>query len=246
MLSIHDVSDVAIKDCVFRDSRMTDDMLHAVYSDLRLERTTFFNAPADAVDLDMSSAVIIDSRFENSGNDGLDLMTTDAQIARSVFRGNGDKGISVGEDSKLIVVDSRIVENAIGVQAKDGSLVALANVSFLRNTKAMDAYKKNWQYGVGGTILATKVRIENNSSGATAGRRSRILLFDSYWDAPVSGRKVVLRSVDSREPTTAAEDEVWPGGSPNETELSDLLEEANPELLAYIRPLRRGSYEAPD
>ena len=88
MLSVHDAKDVEISDYVFRDSKLTDDMFHSVYADLRFERTTFRNAPSDAVDLDISTATIVDSVFVGSGNDGLDLMSADVQtiLQRHGFR----------------------------------------------------------------------------------------------------------------------------------------------------------------
>ena len=102
MFSVHDVKGVSVKDCLFRDNRVVDDMVHTVYADIHFERTRFENAFADALDLDISEAVIIDSQFSHSGNDAVDLMTTRAHVSGSTFVGNGDKGISSrGEQSPV-------------------------------------------------------------------------------------------------------------------------------------------------
>ena len=61
MLSIHDVKDVVISDCQFRDNHVVDDMVHTVYADIRFERVLFKNALSDALDLDISTASISDS-----------------------------------------------------------------------------------------------------------------------------------------------------------------------------------------
>ena len=149
MLSIHDVQAGGIADCLFRDNQIVDDMVHAVYSDIRFDRVGFTNAVADALDLDISKAVIRDSRFDNSHNDALDLMTTEAVVTGSVFSKSGDKGISVGEGSHLFGVDNVLSANEIGVQSKDRSTVVLFNQSFRNNGTALHTYKKNWQYGTG-------------------------------------------------------------------------------------------------
>lgn len=244
MLSVHDVRDVRITDCLFRDSQLTDDMLHGVYSDIRLERTTFMNAPGDAVDLDISSAVIVDSIFQDNGNDGVDLMTSDVQIVRSIFRRNGDKGISVGEASQMIMIDSTLTNNLIGIQAKDGSVAALVNVTLENNEKAMDAYKKNWRYGEGGMIVAAKCRITENPSGVTAGKRSRIVLFDSYWDRPMATRKVVMFSVDSKNMVSASNHKLWPDGYKDLNDSETFLASLRPKVIADTDPSKRGAYAA--
>jgi len=244
MLSVHDVRDVRITDCLFRDSQLTDDMLHGVYSDIRLERTTFMNAPGDAVDLDISSAVIIDSIFQDNGNDGVDLMTSDVQIVRSIFRRNGDKGISVGEASQMIMIDSTLTNNLIGIQAKDGSVAALVNVTLENNEKAMDAYKKNWRYGEGGMIVAAKCRITENPLGVTAGKRSRIVLFDSYWDRPMATRKVVMFSVDSKIMVSASNRKLWPDNYKDLNDSETFLASLSPKVIADTDPSKRGAYAA--
>jgi len=241
MLSIHDVDDVLIRNCAFRDSKITDDMLHTVYSNVRIENSSFVNAPADAVDLDISNVTIVDSLFEANGNDGLDLMTSDAEIIRSTFKRNGDKGISVGEGSNVVAIDNRLLENEIGVQVKDASIAALVNHSFEGNKKALDAYKKNWRYGEGGTIAASKAKIVGSQS-VVAGKRSKIYLFDSYWDAPTTSKNMVVKSVDSSEAATATHKDLWPPQQTESNSVDQLFEDLSPELLAYIRPGKRGAH----
>ena len=153
MLSIHNVKDVHIRSCHFDNNSVVDDMLHTVYSEIRLEGVRFENAFSDAVDFDISNAEIVDSYFTGSGNDAVDLMTSEAVITGTVFKQNGDKGISVGENSRLFGANNRLSENKIGIQSKDRSSVVLFNHSFVNNKIALHAYKKNWQYGGGGLSL---------------------------------------------------------------------------------------------
>jgi len=210
MFSVHDVKDVSVQDCLFRDNRVVDDMVHAVYADIRFERTRFKNAFADALDLDISEAVIIDSQFDNSGNDAVDLMTSEAVITGTIFKYNDDKGISVGENSQLCAVNNRLIGNMIGVESKDRSTAVLFNHSFVNNKTALHAYKKNWRYGEGGRIFIAKSTIVGGEVVAQAQKRSSIALFDSYVETKVRGKRVSTVSVDGIHKVLAGEQELLP------------------------------------
>lgn len=238
MFSVHDVQGVVVRDGQFRDSRLTDDMVHAVYADIRFEQCTFDNAHADALDLDISRAVVEGCRFRNSGNDALDLMTTQAVVLDTELQASGDKGISVGEGSVLFVHDSRFVANVIGVQVKDGSAATLANVDLLDNGTAVDAYRKNWRYGDGGQVFLYKSRLAGNRELLTADKRSGIRVYDSYLDRAFDSAKKRFRidpTVDSREPRTARVTTPW--RDPDEAQRMTWLAE---EYWARVRPERRG------
>ena len=150
MLSIHEVKDVLLEHCTLRDNAGFDDQVHIVYSDITIRDCTFAAAPMDAVDLDMSRAQIIDSRFVGNGNDGLDLMGSVVRARGLSLEGNRDKGISVGERSQLDIESSRFQGNVIGIQVKDDSLVSGRGLRFNENAQAIDAYAKNWRYETGG------------------------------------------------------------------------------------------------
>ena len=128
MLSIQDVAGVLVRNCTFRDNAVVDDMVHVVYSNVDFENVIFTNSNSDALDIDISSASIDESLFENSGNDAVDLMSSVVRVTNSTLVGNGDKGVSVGEGSRLLAVNDEIVNNAIGVQSKDGSFALLVNL----------------------------------------------------------------------------------------------------------------------
>ena len=210
MLSIHDVQAVTIADCLFRDNQVVDDMVHAVYSDIRFERVQFKNALADALDLDICKAVITDSQFDNSGNDALDLMTTNAVVTGSVFRTSGDKGISVGENSHLFGVDNILVDNQIGVQSKDRSTAILFNQSFENNETALHAYKKNWQYGAGGAMFLAKSMISGGEVMVRAQKQSAIQIFDSFVEGRLDGKRITWVDTDDNDRRGANTDKYLP------------------------------------
>ena len=204
---------MTIADCLFRDNHSVDDMVHAVYSDIRFDRVQFKNAVADALDLDISKAVVTNSRFENSNNDALDLMTTEAVVVRSVFSGSGDKGISVGESSDLFGVNNILIDNQIGVQSKDASTAILFNQSFKNNGTALHAYKKNWQYGTGGTIFLAKSIVSGGKIAARAQKQSTIQLFDSFVEGRLGNKRITLIDTDTNQKRDAKSDKYLPENS---------------------------------
>ena len=193
MFSIHNVQDVKVSNCIFRDNKIVDDMVHAVYSSVSFHRSSFRNSFADALDLDISDVTITDSVFTNSGNDAVDLMATRARIVGTRLEGSGDKGVSVGEDSRLMAKDNLVTRNKIGIQSKDASIAVLFSQTFSGNDKALDAFKKNWQYGGGGTIVVSKSKLLENNKSITSDKHSSIHIFDSFIDRPTKGSKYIQR-----------------------------------------------------
>ncbi|NQX87560.1 MAG: CotH kinase family protein [Halioglobus sp.] len=198
MLSIHNASDILIKNCVFRENRLTDDMLHVVYSDVRIENTLFENALSDAVDLDITEADIKDCQFIGSGNDAVDLMTSKAVISGSIMSHSSDKGVSIGENSLLFTVDSIFSANNIGLESKDASHALVMNSLIEKNAIGAHAYQKNWQYGAGGSLVIGNSIIEKNNETASVGKKSEVTIFDSYMDrAPKPEKGLFLVNSDS-------------------------------------------------
>ena len=152
----------------------------------------------------------MDSYFEGSGNDAVDLMTSEVVITGTVFKHNGDKGISVGENSRLFGANNRLSENKIGIQSKDRSSVVLFNHSFVNNKTALHAYKKNWQYGEGGKIFIAKSVIVGGEVTAQAQKRSSIVLFDTYVETEVKGKRISTVSVDDLSSKSASRSTLIP------------------------------------
>jgi len=243
MLSIHDTKNALIEDCAFSNSHITDDMVHVVYSDARFIRTRFINAKLDALDIDMSRVLIEDSLFQNSGNDAIDLMTSYAEVYNSKLQFNGDKAISIGENSQLLGIGLEISNNLIGLQSKDASQVVLYNSTLTGNTKALDAYKKNWRYDRGGSIYVAKSTLKNNQSSITTGIRSQINLFDSYLDIRPEGKpkkgKIILEEVDSQ--TSEAATNSFYGDHLGSTETRSLLRNLPESFTSRIFSESRGN-----
>lgn len=174
MLSIHSVPGVRVEDCHLEDNRLVDDMLHAVYSDVTLERCVFEDAHADAVDLDITTALVRDCRFLRPGNDGLDLMTATVAVLDSVCRDCGDKGMSIGEASRALVVRTTLADSVTGAEVKDTSVAAFVDCELRGNGTGLGAHVKNWRYGRGGQAFAHRTRITSNGVALEATKRSSI------------------------------------------------------------------------
>jgi len=241
MFSVHDVKRVQVNNCFFRDSRVVDDMVHGVYSEIRFENCTFEGAPFDAVDLDICTAVVEDCNFLNNGNDSLDLMTSNVVVNDTLFKKSGDKGISVGEGSNLLAINVKFTENKIGVQAKDSSECTLYNAEFINNRMAVDAYKKNWRYGGGGTVRLYKSHLYDNDSNFTADKKSKISIYDSFVNGDIKDKKriVVDPTVDSKSSRKARVNTRWL--YPEDSKSAQGL--FNP-YWAAAKPSIRGSYDA--
>ena len=239
MFSVHDVKDVSVKNCRFRDSRIVDDMVHTVYSNIKLEDSEFYRSKSDAIDFDISKAIVKNCRFVDSGNDALDLMATEAIIIDTFIMNSGDKGVSVGEASRLLAINDQLVDNLIGIQAKDGSVATLYNLTLDGNAQALDAYKKNWRYNNGGRIFLYKGRFENNEKMISADKKSTIWIYDSFIDRPVKTKKkrVLLDdSVDMKRREQARVNKFW-----RFSEETELLKDLGVRYWNKVNPGRRGA-----
>jgi hypothetical protein len=240
MLSIHDVKGVSISNCIFRNNHVVDDMMHAVYSDIQMERVTFQDAFSDALDLDISHVEIRDSQFENSGNDAVDLMSSKAVITGSIFRNNGDKGISVGENSLLLGINNQLVDNTTGIQSKDRSTAILLNHTFKNNLTAIHTFKKNWRYGNGGTIFLGKSTIIDSRKDVTAGKKSFIQLFDSYLETPETSKRIQSLSTDKLDRLNATHASLFPPSEYIHPIINRALKKFPTQFLVTANSIRRG------
>ncbi|MFT5057740.1 MAG: hypothetical protein ACI89E_000505, partial [Planctomycetota bacterium] len=182
MVSIHSVQDVRFVDCLFQDSKIVDDMVHGVYSEILFRGCTFRNSLSDALDMDISSVKLESCTFIASGNDALDLMTTIASVVDTQFLDSGDKGISVGERSKLLIMRSLIQGCEIGIQPKDDSVALAVNVDLIDNRVALDAYKKNWRYNSGGYGKLVNCWISGEGKSITVDKHSQAWVAGSYME----------------------------------------------------------------
>ena len=182
MLSVHEASDLVFKNLQLKRNNIFDDMMHIVYSKNILLQDCFFkDAFLDGLDIDISNVRISSGRFENSGNDGIDLMSSQVLIENSDVLTSRDKAVSAGEASDVLIFNSTLSQNMVGVESKDNSTVRIINVLLDANKSHLNAYTKNWRYGAGGTIVAEKSVFKTLQNRISAKKQSKIKIFDSTF-----------------------------------------------------------------
>ena len=195
MLSIHDTSNIKLKNINFYNNYLFDDMLHVIYSNnIQLENLYFADAFGDALDIDISKNILIsNSIFDSSKNDGIDLMESEVVIKKVKIKKSKDKGISIGESSIAEIIDTKLIENKIGVAVKDASEVFIDSTEFFKNTEQIAAYKKNLQYGSGGNAVVTNSIFSHNINQFSS-IDSIIDIKDSTIDGEISskGKKIFI------------------------------------------------------
>jgi hypothetical protein len=178
MISVHNTKDISFINIDFSRNFIFDDLVHVVYSqNLLLKNCKITDALFDAIDIDISDVIIENCKINNSGNDGIDSMSSLVKIKNSSIKGSLDKGISVGERSKVFVTGTDIYQNKIGIESKDISSVVIYKSSFLNNKKDLNAYKKNWQYGGGGTIKLLDDSLAVDKENVSLDKHSLLYLY---------------------------------------------------------------------
>lgn len=147
-LSIHQADTVTIEHSRFEGAH-ADDAVNVKDSRVRIADCALTNNSSDHLDLDVCSGVVERCSFVASGlgGDGLDISHTSLVARDNVFRDCRDKGVSVGERSCTLLLGNRVEGCNIGVAAKDGSIVLLANGIWTNNEADVAAYVKKPVFG---------------------------------------------------------------------------------------------------
>jgi parallel beta-helix repeat protein len=176
MVNVHRADDVTFADVLFRDNVRSDDTFHAMHSRVRVLRCHFLRANSDALDMDIASGEIRDTRFELTGGDAIDLMTSTPRIINNRITGSGDKGISIGEASRPFVFNNVIDSCTIGIEVKDRSEPVILNNIITRNRTGLRERRKNWRYGGGGWATVAATRFADNRTPRARDVYSRLTL----------------------------------------------------------------------
>ncbi len=193
-LSIHDTSDIILKNLKIGDNNFYDDLVHIIYSkNISVINSKFVNSFSDAIDVDLSSKIYIKNvGIFNSTNDGLDFMESEAIIDNTNIHFSGDKGISVGENSKVEINNSNFENNVIGIASKDLSKAQISNSNFANNKMHLNVYKKNWRYGASGNIVAKNSTFEYAEKNFVSDKKGKILIQNSNFNKNIYSSKNVI------------------------------------------------------
>jgi hypothetical protein len=128
-ISIHNAN-VKILDSSIKGSH-SDDGINIRDSKVLLKNSIFKNNFADQIDLDFCTGEVKNNIFIFSKNnidfginfngDGLDLSGSKITISKNKFSGFLDKALSIGEESKALIIDNEFDNNKSAITLKDGS-----------------------------------------------------------------------------------------------------------------------------
>ena len=201
-LSVHDTSNIHINNCKIGNNKLFDDLVHIVYSSsVIIESCIFENANSDAINIDLSEVAMINIVVSNSGNDAIDLMGSNAYIKNSLLEKSNDKGVSVGESSNVLIINTTIDSNIIGIQSKDKSVANVIGGQFSNNNTQFSAYSKNWRYGGGGKIYITGSNIFNAKNDIDIHKGSNLEISNSFADSKIkdNSKRIQIKSMKKNE-----------------------------------------------
>ena len=140
-------STVKISNVLIKDST-AEDALNLVHSEFAIDKLAIENSYSDALDIDFSNGLISSSSFHKVGGDALDFSGSDVSVSNVKISMVKDKAFSVGEKSKVDIVNSAISDIGVGIASKDGSVVKGVNIviSDYKLKSAMSYIKKDF-YG---------------------------------------------------------------------------------------------------
>ncbi len=124
-----------------------EDAINFIKSIVEINGMDIESAFSDAVDMDFSNALIKGLHITESGGDGLDLSVSLVTLEDSTFEQAGDKGVSAGEMSRVYVLNSRFIGNAMGIANKDQSYVEVSGSLFEGNELALAEFIKKPSFG---------------------------------------------------------------------------------------------------
>jgi hypothetical protein len=132
---------------LFANNQNGDDMINIVRCDaITFSNCRFENVLSDAVDSDFSNIKIESCKFVLVGNDAIDGSNSNIKINKSYFEKIADKAISVGEESRVNMLNCKIKNSELALVVKDGSLLEVGNVFLENNRMDLIAFSKKEEY----------------------------------------------------------------------------------------------------
>lgn len=130
-----------------------EDALNIIRSDFMLSNSSFDYIYSDAFDADFSSGIVENNYYRNINNDAMDFSGSEITIRDTEVYGAKDKGISGGENSKLTIINTSIINSNIGVASKDLSIVEIIDSEVINCNYGLVLLQKKPEYGPSVVIL---------------------------------------------------------------------------------------------
>jgi len=136
----------------------SEDALNIVNANYTIRNLSFYHIQSDAFDSDFSIGSIDNVTFTNIGNDALDFSGSKAIIREMKADSIGDKAISVGEKSKVKLINATILQANYGLVSKDWSFLDAEGIHLEAVANTLLAFQKKREYG-GAQIYITDLNI---------------------------------------------------------------------------------------
>lgn len=163
-LNFHATADLSIKNCLFRDNAVADDLVHMAYvKKLIITNSQIQNSFSDAWDLEFSQGVFKHNQVLQAGDDCLDLMGSQLQVTHSRLLYCKGNGISAGEESQLQLSESLIAQSNVGLLSKNASLANTQKSLFWKNTHALRIYQRSNYYAIPSRLQAGPLVLEGTN-----------------------------------------------------------------------------------
>ena len=138
-------TDVLMKNIIF-EKIISEDALNIVNSKFKIKNIEFKESISDSIDSDFSNGSMHNVKFENIGNDAIDFSGSNVDLENINFDTIGDKLISVGENSKINILNINAQNSLVGIASKDGSVVTASNI-FMNDIKLpFLSFNKKFEY----------------------------------------------------------------------------------------------------
>ena len=138
---------VFFENCTFTNFN-TEDALNIISSNFILENCKFENVFSDAFDGDFVEGNITNCIFTEIGGDAIDFSGSNCSVSKTQIKNISDKGISVGENSRVSIIETEITETKFGVVSKDLSQTFVNDSNFSKySISAFSAYQKKEAFG---------------------------------------------------------------------------------------------------
>lgn len=195
-LSLYNHKKVVLKNS-FIHHGSADDGLNIKNAEILIKNNIFNANFADQVDLDFCEGMVTNNKFiskefrdnftaiklsEDDNGDGLDFSGSEMIVSNNMFDGFLDKGISVGENTKALIVNNEFIDNRSAITAKDQSDIYVYSNSYTNNKINIEMYQKKKifkhpsLYNINETHKNKKIKKSKDSHYYKTGSLSKIAL----------------------------------------------------------------------
>ncbi len=136
-----------------------EDSVNFINTSGNVNNINILNSMSDAFDVDFSYLKIKKIFIDKAKNDCVDFSFGNYEISNLQLSNCGDKALSVGEKSKLSLIQLDAKNSVIGVASKDSSIVNIQNAKFNSVGTCLAAYKKKQEFE-GGIINYNKMNCD--------------------------------------------------------------------------------------